>query len=181
MAGAFYDPLQNLEVTLRNALHRELAAHFGRWDWWNMPRLNLHSPAAAKITEARAVLARTRKDETAGRVIAELSFGFWVSLLGKGNDYEMRLWRPALHRAFPGYRGGRRPLYDELDRVRRFRNLIAHHHPIHQRDLADDHARILRLIGWISAPTAAWVRRNDRVRLLLAGRPDAGKEPVPTT
>ena len=43
-------------------------------------------------------------------MVATLSFGFWVSLLGPGGrikgsalraNYEMTLWRPALRRAFP--------------------------------------------------------------------------------
>jgi hypothetical protein len=103
-------------------------------------------------------------------VVAELPFGFWVSLLGSGSDYETRLWRPALCRAFPGYQGRRQPLHRELDEARRLRNRIAHHEPVYGRDLAADHARLLRILAIVSTEYADWVRQHDRVPDVLATR-----------
>jgi hypothetical protein len=102
----------------------------------------------------------------------DLPLGFWVSLLGSGNQYENKLWRPTLHLAFPGYHGPRKPLYRDFDHVRTFRNRIAHHKPIHHRHLNADHETIARLAGYISPVLPKWMAGNDRVPKLLACRSD---------
>jgi hypothetical protein len=172
VSAAFQAPLGCLEVACRNALHYRLSILFGRGDWWLAPNIQLHHTAQRIVTDAIQEIQRRRKRPTTGRTVAELPFGFWVSLLGSGTDYETRLWRPALRHAFPGYRGRRALLYREFDEVRRLRNRIAHHEPIHRRDLVADHERILRLLGYISPEYAAWVRLNDRVPEVLACRAD---------
>jgi hypothetical protein len=110
VSAAFLGLLNCLEVVHRNAMHRELTKLFGRADWWRAPRVDLHPPAMRMIEEAERELSRDGKVLLPVRMVAALRFGFWVSLLGKGNDYEMRLWRPALHRAFPRHAGPCRPL-----------------------------------------------------------------------
>jgi hypothetical protein len=179
-AGAFLGLLHCLEVVMRNALHRELSLLFGRPDWWYASRAGLHPSAARMVEEARQDLIRHGKPADPPRIVAELRFGLWVSLLGKGNDYETRLWRPALHRAFPGYSGRRGPLYVDVNSVRLFRNRIAHHEAIYQRHLAADHATIVRLIASVSADTAEFARRLDRVPAVLARRADVcdGRAPA---
>lgn len=167
VAAAFWGPLHCLEVVMRNAMHRELAARFGRPDWWSSPALGLHPFADRRVRE---LLDRHQVGVGPDRIVADLEFGFWVSLLGRGNDYEMRLWRPALHRAFPGYRGPRATLSDQMGSVRLFRNRIAHHEPIYYRHLEADHAKILRFIEVVSPATAGWARRCDRVPAVLAKR-----------
>jgi hypothetical protein len=172
VSAAFQAPLGCLEIAFRNALHNRLSALFGRDDWWLSPGLRLHHTGQRIVTEALQDIQRHGRRPTPGRVVAELPFGFWVSLLGSGTDYETRLWRPTLRHAFPGYSGHRRPLHGEFDEIRRFRNRVAHHEPIHRRDLAADHKRIVRLLGYISPEYVAWVRLNDRVPEVLAHRAD---------
>ena len=75
---------------------------------------------------------RDGRVEVHGRVIAELPLGFWSSLLG--NDYNRRLWQPCLRTAFDGP-VRRTHLHAELNDLRLLRNRIAHHEPIHGRDL----------------------------------------------
>jgi hypothetical protein len=65
---------------------------------------------------------------------AKLTFGVWIALLRR--PYEMTLWRPALHGAFPGYRGPRSTLHEDLRNMGLLRNRIAHHEPVHHRHLA---------------------------------------------
>jgi hypothetical protein len=84
---------------------------FGRDDWWDAPELGLHHTAQRIASDAKREVQRWRGGITSGRMVAELPFGFWVSLLGSGTDYETRLWRPGLRRAFPGYRGRRAALH----------------------------------------------------------------------
>lgn len=172
ISAGLYGPLCCLEIALRNAMHGQLVILFGRSDWWEAPTTRLHKVAVRKVADAQEELTRRRKALTPGRMVAELPFGFWVSLLGYGNDYETRLWRPALSRAFPNYQGLRKRLHRDLDYVRMLRNRIAHHEAIYERHLAADYETIMRLIGYICPETAAWVARHDRVRAVLARRAD---------
>ena len=79
-----------------------------------------------------------------GRVVAELSLGFWVALFARG--YEESLWRTALYRCFDPT-PARRQLHKQLNRLRRFRNRVAHHEPILSRDLQTDYESERGLIG----------------------------------
>ncbi|WP_182906245.1 hypothetical protein [Microbispora sp. H13382] len=169
ICAAFYGPLQYLEVALRSVLSRELMRLFQRADWWE--DADLHFGAQRKISEARDQLRRQGRTATADQLENELPFGFWASLLGPGNNYDQRLWRTALHRAFPGYQGGRRELHRSLDHLRVLRNKIAHHCLIYHRHLQADHHTILQCLGYIDAGLAGWVDRYSRVPGVLACRP----------
>ncbi|XVQ83855.1 hypothetical protein ACQP2K_34245 [Microbispora siamensis] len=107
-------------------------------------------------------------------MVAELSFGFWVGLLGRGghNRYEMRLWWPALRYAFPGYNGPRRALHQDLDHLRTLRNRIAHHEPVFRRHLAADAATVERVVRYICPVTAEWLREHSRLEEVLRARQD---------
>lgn len=174
VTSAFWGPLQVLEVALRNALHDRLTARLGREDWWNARSLTLTSVHRQAIAAAYDRLERERKMPTSGRVVAQLSLGFWVGLLGTGHNYEMALWRPALRHAFTDAVGTRKELYKDFDRLRTFRNRIAHHEPIFHRHLAADHMHIVRLVELISPVAAEWVMENSRVEAVLAARPVLG-------
>lgn len=105
-------------------------------------------------------------------IVATLSFGFWISLLGPGGrtatgrkaNYEMTLWRPALRAAF-AHRAPltRRQVHRPLNDLRALRNRIAHHEPILGRNLLNDHERILEICGWMSPATRAWVEHHSQV------------------
>ena len=115
------------------------------------------------IEKAEASLRAGRKDITPGRVVAELSFGFWVSILGP--RYETTLWRPALRHAFPNRPRGveRKQVQGTLNVVRRLRNRIAHHERIlHWTNLDEQHAEIIEAIHWISPELAELANKIDR-------------------
>ena len=101
ICAAFYGPLQALEVALRNALDRKLAACYGE-EWYDNPAAGLDRGARERIADARMTAQRAGHDATPARVVATLAFGFWVALLGAGGrieragpkaDYEKTLWR----------------------------------------------------------------------------------------
>lgn len=173
-SAAFYGPLQVLEVALRNALHNQLASLFQSSTWWDAPDLQLLFVQRGAITNALAKLRQARKAVTPGRVIAELPFGFWVGLLGRGQNYEMCLWRPALRHAFPSYRSGRKQLHARFDHVRALRNRIAHHEPIFDRHLRADFKTICDLAALISPASETWIRTHSRVTDTLTQRPNDG-------
>jgi hypothetical protein len=62
-----------------------------------------------------------------GKVIAELTFGFWPNLISK---HFHPLWSASLHKAFPYAHVPRRDVHFRLEVIRRLRNRIAHHEPI---------------------------------------------------
>ncbi|ONH31068.1 hypothetical protein [Pseudofrankia asymbiotica] len=164
-SAAFYGPLHCLELALRNSMNARLSSHYGTAEWWTVAPLN--PIGTRKVSEARSD-ARTRRLRTtsADDVVAALTFGFWVSLLSRG--YDRLLWVPVPHKAFPGYAGRRHDLHDNLMAMRLFRNRIMHHEPIHHRDLIADHAKIFRLIDYISRDAAQFVAALDRVPDVLA-------------
>ncbi|ASO18614.1 hypothetical protein FHR81_003022 [Actinoalloteichus hoggarensis] len=102
--------------------------------------------------------------------MAELSLGFWVSLISRGQSYDRTLWVPALHRAFPHYQGKRKVLHDNLTTVRLLRNRIMHHEPVFYRDLRADHMKIKRVLGYISPRMVTLLAVVDRVDEVLCGR-----------
>ncbi len=51
-------------------------------------------------------------------------------------------------------------------------NWIAHHEPVHRRDLSRDHADLLELAGWICEDCHAWIATNSRTLAVLAVRPN---------
>ncbi|TDD69993.1 hypothetical protein E1293_35185 [Actinomadura darangshiensis] len=170
-SAAFYGPLHWLEITLRNALHAELCRAHGRRDWWASARLLGDGPR--NVAQAKSKLrARGVTRPSADDIVAELTFGFWVSLLSRRAD--RYFWVPALHRAFPEFAGPRRELHAELNTARRFRNRVMHYEPIHHYGLAADHGRVFRLLGYLSPECAAAARRQDGVPDVLARRPDVG-------
>lgn len=176
LSAAFYGPLQGLEVAVRNAMHRELSARYGP-GWYDNPQASLDAGALVRVRAAKDELQRGRYALDPPHLVAALPFGFWVSLLGRGGrsvvpgapkrDYDMTLWRPALHRAFPNARLRRVDAHSRLDYLRTFRNRIAHHEPIFTRHLAADHDSILLVTGWISAEMREWIAHHSRVPRLL--------------
>ncbi|GAA4851808.1 hypothetical protein [Kitasatospora terrestris] len=178
VSGAFLGPLHSLELTLRNALHDELAKVHGRADWWAQAPLNAHGRRL--VDEARRKRSRrSRRTVTADDLVAELSFGFWVSLLSSGDSYDRRFWVPALHRAFPHYSGRRDRLHRSFESMLLFRNKISHHEPIHHRPLEADHAKIYELLEYLSPAMASETRALDRVPTVLQSREDtcSGRRP----
>lgn len=173
-SAAFYGPLQVLEVALRNAIHRQLTLFYGSPTWWKCSELKLIHVHKTTLTTAEAKLQQTGKAFTSGKLIAELPLGFWVGLLGRGANYEMQLWRPAIRLAFPAYRGGRKQLHARFDHLRAFRNRIAHHEPIFTRHLPADFNTISELAKLICPATAQWMAQHSRVEAILSQRPRNG-------
>ena len=163
LGAAFHGPLQALEVALRNAMHARLKERYGS-QWYTNPAAGLDSHAHDSMAN---VLRRGAGVPTADQFVASMSLGFWVRLVGRGGwvnggrkaDYDRTLWRPAIHRAFPGH--PRRKVQQRLDSLRQLRNRIAHHEPIVGWDLNKDHDDLLETLGWISSDVRAWIERHS--------------------
>jgi hypothetical protein len=174
VSAAFYASLQAFEVVLRNALDRELTQwHSSRErpsHWYDDPAKVLDPRRHRDIAKAQARLWVNRRPATPGRIVAELNLGFWRSLLT--SRYEQSLWTPALRHAFPSLRPQRRrDIGDRVTRLHLLRNRLAHHEPIHRRDLAADYADLLFVVGAICPRARAWIDQTSTVDLVLAQRP----------
>ncbi len=182
ISAALYEDLGCLEVVFRNAADAALVAH-GRargWSqvWYRRPQLfssQQRVKAWGDIEQARSRAVRGGRRETHGQVIAELNFGFWRYLCTP--PYQTSLWVPALVGAFPGHPGAGDPrrvradVDDRMKHLHHLRNRIAHHEPIHERDLVVDHSEILEVVGWICADSRAWVESATRTPTVLGSRP----------
>lgn len=165
VAAAFVHPLHYLEVTLRNTLHRRLSEHFDSPTWWTYAQLNRVGEKMLRDTKS-ALRPRAHGTESPDDIVAKLNLGFWVALVS--SQYHDRLWVPVLHKCFPG--ADRRAVHYDYEAVRRFRNRVMHHEPIHHRHLSADHATLCRLLGVLSPEAAALMSRGDRVPAILCER-----------
>ncbi len=172
ISGALFESLGSLEVVLRNALHRELARNHAASGlpgaWYDDPAGVLGERAREDVETARQRILDRGHAVVPGRLVAELTFGFWRFLLAK--KYEHTLWTPALVHAFVR-QTTRRDVHARLSRLNELRNRIAHHEPIHARRLSLDYGDLLFVARAICADTARWIDRTSRVRLTLTLRP----------
>lgn len=174
-SAAFYTPLHCLEMALRNSVHHQLSAAYQRTDWWASAPLQENS--LRLVRDAERKVAAGADSVSADDMVAELSFGFWASLIS--SRYDRGLWVPHLHKAFPQYRGRRRRLHEQVRTIVLFRNRIMHHEPIHHRHLEADHQTILRVLGYLSPSMVDELRPNDRVAAVLRLRPGQAAPAVP--
>lgn len=162
-------------MLLRNAVHDQLVAWHARRglpdQWYDHAGLDVQGMRDVARAKDRATRGG-RDPELPGKVIAELTFGFWRYLLAK--RYQASLW-PAIVTAFPNHPAGskapRVAVHDDIQRLQVLRNRIAHHEPIYRRNLQDDFNGMLSVASWISPDAAAWVANLSRVPSVLAQRP----------
>lgn len=151
LSEALYPSLQVLEVALRNSIHGAVSRHTGRFDWYDDARLVQFPKDRDMVSQTKAILAAKRKPPDPGRIVAELSFGFWTALLDR--RYEQVLWPTLLKACFPAMPRALRTranLSKRFQRVRVLRNRIFHHEPVwYWQDLPQQHADILEAVAWI--------------------------------
>jgi hypothetical protein len=166
LCESFYSSLQCMEVCFRNTLARNMAAAYGP-DWLMSPGAGsaLERDALESIEQAKRKVQKAHVRQ--GDVIAELSFGFWVGLLGP--RYDATLWRQALYKGFR-IGGPRRRVHSRFNALRRFRNRIAHHEPIFHLRLEEMHSEIINAIGWMCEDTSKWAERHSRFPNVMHGR-----------
>jgi hypothetical protein len=160
LGASLYPTLLHLEVAFRNRLHDAVASRYpiGAWqdvDCWlgRVPPI-LAPSEFAQVQVATDRLRRTGKPITPGRVVAELTFGFWTNLLDVRYEQRQVLWPPLLEKAFPhlpAIQRTRRVLAKRFNMLRRLRNRVFHYEPIwHWRDLSNQHEMLLEAISWLS-------------------------------
>lgn len=167
-SAALFTSIHYFEVALRNTIDVRLTKDFGAdQPWFDNPSTQLSKGALSKVARARHSVASAGHGVSHGRVVAELTLGFWWTLLA--DDYNRSLWQPSLHQAFPSARRTR--LHSEIDRIRRLRNRIAHHEPLITHDIAAEYNVVLRTAEQIDLRLAWWIDATSRVGAVLDRRP----------
>lgn len=144
--------ISHFEIALRNRYDEVISSAWQRQSHW---LLDPDSPAVTPIWRVKDksgvkrgqdvnYLNRRQVDEairkcgnaqaTPGKVMAELSFGFWRQFTTKA--MEKTLWVPYLNQCFPTH--PQRTTVDNIvQSVNSLRNRIAHHEPIYKRNGPD--------------------------------------------
>lgn len=167
LAEALIPTIAIFEVTLRNAVHTALTAHT-QTDWW-FP-LVLQPDAWANIEKLIDRITPTHgSSPTSGKVISEITFGFWQKLFArKYSD----LWWPnrapqLLLGVFPHHpnpaRDTRNQLELRLEYFVRLRNRAVHHEtifdgivPPNRPRLPVDtlHEQLIETLAWLDEDAA---------------------------
>lgn len=145
-----------LEVVLRNQISHEWNTYLACSDW---PMNKRGIPATTKFNKMNKkiddAISRVGANLKNGKVIAELSFGFWVHMLDSKFDvqniklikkiFPLRTkWDKALTTEIKNIR-------DDFQVINELRNRVAHHEPIfHKRDLDSKYALIIQYISEIN-------------------------------
>jgi hypothetical protein len=172
ISESLYSLTQGLEITLRNRVNRVLCEAFAQENWWDI--CALATKQVSDIDEATKRIYYDGYDPVPNRIVAELMFGFWVSLFG--TDYAQQVFDKHLWKCFPARRMGRKHVAKTLRKVRFLRNRVAHHESVigkvgQERDLRKDVQSIIQLIYSICPITAKWVTANSSFDYQYDNRP----------
>jgi hypothetical protein len=164
LAESLYISLSVFEVTLRNALSRELRNMTGKEDWllifYSTPEL---AQLKNDVDKAIAQITKRKEKVTTDKIIAELTFGFWVALLN--SQYERVLWK-YLRKAFPYMpkrMRQRKNLSAPCNALRQLRNRIFHQEAIcwDLHYVSQLHDNLVKVLSWMNADIASWLASID--------------------
>lgn len=152
LSKSLYFPLQTLETTLRNSIHEVLTQKFNNEFWFeNESFINPKTIVKGDITTARSKIENS-KEQTSGRIISELNFGFWSYLFGR--YYEQKIWNKYVKQIFPNIpknMAKRRILAQIINTIKNLRNKVFHFDTIvNIESLFEIHNQILEVIKWLN-------------------------------
>jgi hypothetical protein len=163
-----YIPLSILEIALRNALNTYLTIKIGQD--WHVDNTFLTPMAQKKIKEVNDTLKGRKEIDSKEKVIAELNFGFWVSLFQK--PYQNYFRTKDLRQIFPNMPLktelflDREEIYKKLDHIRRFRNRVFHYEKVinkdHYNEIVKDINFVLAIFDDALAEFAATLNKSNQ-------------------
>ncbi|WP_141051515.1 Abi family protein [Aliarcobacter cryaerophilus] len=131
-----YIPLSILEISLKNSINDLLTDKLG--ENWLEDKNFLTNDSLRKIEEAKKILYKRAEPISKSKIIAELSFGFWVNLFKK--PYEKKLRTKDIQKIFTNLPPkkekmiNREVIYKELNHIRNFRNRVFHYEKVINKD-----------------------------------------------
>ena len=164
LSESLYTSLSVFEVTLRNALSKELERMMGRKDWYSVfPSNPALKSLTSEVTVAIRPISQRGEMVSPDKIIAELTFGFWVTLLN--SEYELSLWK-SLRLAFPHMPKKdrkRKNVSSPCNALRKLRNRVFHHESIcwDLDYITDIHNRLVMVLGWINTDMPSWLDEVD--------------------
>ena len=171
ISEAFYPLLSILEIGLRNSIDFQLTKRFDDENWFeNREFIKIASRFQIdRISDARSNILSEKKEITSGRIISELSFGFWTSLFD--TKFEMSLWK-TLRLAFPNCPKEirkRRAMSSKFNSVRKLRNRIFHHEAITWNlDVIQQYEKeILEALNWLNKDLLIWLGRLNHIEKVI--------------
>lgn len=171
LAESLVPSLSVFEVTLRNAIIRELVRMTGSNEWYHYFQTHpVLKPLYGYVAVASKHIANRGEVVTADKINGELTMGFWVSLFNA--EYEMYLWKD-LRLAFPNLPKNmrqRKTVSAPLNTIRSLRNRAFHHEAIswNLTRLSVLHEMILMVINWMNPNLPTWLLRVDRYKRVVA-------------
>lgn len=193
LGQALMHDIAHFEIALRNAYDAAIGTRWSGGVHWlldpNSPavmpiwrikkdRSGLKRGSDVNYRNRRAVDDAIRKcggaKATAGKVMAELSFGFWRHLTSA--SHEKTVWVPYLHHAYP-LRTDRATIDMIIGDINDVRNRIAHHEPIFDRwkkpsqepDII--HESLMEVFKMIAPDAADYVKQSSTVTKVFGQRP----------
>ena len=128
----FYGVLNVFEIVLRNAINIHYQHYFSDLDWIKSQlEAGGMLSIAPKRDETTAIIKKLIIDGkySSDRVVSSLSLGFWTYLFTK---YPFSKGGQSILAILPNKTKslGQRTVYNDLMKIKKFRNRIAHHEPI---------------------------------------------------
>ena len=163
LCESLYSPLQFAEIAVRNAMHASLTARAGTDTWYNT--LSLPHWQNDQVAAAKDHLTNAGKSLSSGRVVAELTFGFWVGFFTRPHMTSGLAYYIAKNSFSQAPRSERdvAKLRAGWQKVRDLRNRVFHHERVlHWQDLDTQHDKMLQLIGWMNPELEQLARMLDR-------------------
>ena len=164
VSQAFYPVLNLTEIFLRNSVYASIETYFSNSDWIITEKngfMNDLSLARSGyylkncVINAENKMLRKGISVSAGKILAEQSFGFWVSLFEPAH---YRLTGGSVIHSFPHKPPhiNRRAIFSILCKIRDFRNRIYHNEPVCFNGTAVDFSYavqikndLLEMLGWM--------------------------------
>ena len=178
VAQSFYPVLNIFEVFFRNACNYQISARFANPNWIIAEKNGFMSDQSLSrskfylknsVINAERSLIRKGKTVTAGKILAEQSFGFWTSFF---EPHHYKLIGGVVIHCFSNKptSANRSVLGQKLDRIREFRNRIYHNEPIcfNGNNIDFTNATVIKnglyeLLDWIDDDLPADVKSFDSI------------------
>jgi len=175
LSQCLYFPLQIWEISLRNKMNSFLCWKYNH-KWFEDARA-LRVFSKAENEKLSKTIIRQQQNRpglpTADQVVADLSAGFWVSLLSSRYDIPFA-WRYNLSgRIFTNDPSiDRQEASDTCGQILDLRNRVAHHEPIFHLDLPKARADLDRMINGLCGVTQEYLRSTCSFAEVWASRPN---------
>ena len=178
LSGSLFWPLHAVEVGIRNAMHEQMSQIFGTPAWYSQPAFKRTAVLLlGDVFDAANRLVRDNKSVDPPHMVAAFHFGFWTQLLKPGPDgnYTRHFWNAGLYKAFPNYPGHAKSdsgkIRSQVMALKDFRNRVAHHEPIHNKNPKGHFDRIIKISGWVAPTLSEWIKHHSDFDSVLSRRP----------